>query len=448
MSKAPSKLYNLDLERALIIYALDGVNALGDLSSEIKPKHFYGREYRTSYRKLLSGYNSKKTYKRAILESTLKSKDLPTTWLYESCSIWDNSEVKDVVSTIIDLWQKRKAYSILEEATADAETGKKPASEVLTDVFQRSGEIDSLKKSNSVIAISSDLRQEVELIKTGKRLKTGWDMLDLLTPKFIGGHMWIVGAHTATGKTWFSLQAIMNILKQGGNVALFSTEMRTHENLGRIIGNLTGAGYNSLWDIGDSALDTEQVLEYLAKIEGHLFIYDDRRTIGEISSEVRRLTAENKVDVVVIDFIQNVDTGDSDTYTAFRMVAQEVQNFTKDQRVCTIVTSQLSNSYARVGANNTTIEYKNAGELAAAADVGIVLFDAAEVYNNVMHGDESKLPKGWKPILCDIKKSRHTSGGKVPMLLEFPSGRVRVTEKKHNWLNKLNTISHSEQHTD
>jgi len=358
--------------------------------------------------------------------------------LYNSGSLNDKNEVKACIESLSELKLRRFLFWKLNENLEDSIDLKSDTNLLIRNIVDNFAKIDLEDESvSNPLAVLEQLEKEMNLIQEGKRLKPGFEMLDRLLPYFIPGHLWIVGGYTGVGKSWFALQLIKNVVDQGGDLAFFSLEMQNFENLGRLIGSHTGDGYQALWssNIGKKYLQSPKIKDYIGKIDERLNIYDNLRSVRDISVQIRSLLLKQKVDIVVIDFIQNIDIGNSNVYEGFRKIAQEIQAITKKLHITTILVSQLSNSYAKTGGKSGVVEYKNAGELAAAADVGIVLFDHTNKYKETMMRQEHKLDFSDKPILCDVGKSRHTSGGKIPFILEFPSGRVVEAPAKFDWIN-------------
>lgn len=432
----PQELFNLSLECSFVTYLIDAPLFLPSVMNICKAGQFHLAECNLVFGELVAAFDTKTKVSRLILESKLKANKLPTQWLYEATALHSSEELKLVAIEIVQYHKKRELYalsvhmqqSLLSQNTADI---------LAADYLSGLTDLNKVNNSAELLTVFDNLKVEMTTIQEGRKLKTGFDLMDLMLPPFIGGHTWIIGAGTGTGKTFFALQLFKNIVEQEGHVALFSTELQSFENLGRVLGNEFERGYQSMWQIpnGTSWLNEEEVSGYVEKIKDYGRIYDNKRTIQEISLECRSLKFQDKLEVVIIDFLQNIDIGNKDTYEGMRKVALELQRLAKDLKVTVILTSQLSNSVARNGSKVTSIEYKNAGEIAAAADVGIILTDDSDKYKEVMSRAEHTLPAGYKPLLCDVKKSRHTQATRLPFFSMFPSGRVIEAPAKFDWLN-------------
>ena len=95
------------------------------------------------------------------------------------------------------------------------------------------------------------------------------------------------------------------------------------------------------------------------------------------------------VDFVFIDFMQNIRKfGCRSKYEESSQIAIDLQNLAKDCKTALVCLSQLTLTQAE----NDSLAYKGAGELAEAADVGVYLKRSKD--------DKSRLK-------VEIKKNRH-----------------------------------------
>ncbi len=433
----PDELINYELEKQIILALINIPLNVLNLGRKLKPHHFYKKANNLVFSLIYEASSKKQKIGRTFIQNELKKNKLLSDWIFDKATIFDVNELHKIADELIDLANRRNLYKATETTKEQLLSNEKDIVRLSSELITSIAKSHFTQKPTSVSEIMKLLKSEMKAIQEGKGLRTGFEQLDLIVPPFVAGHLWLIGAMTSTGKTWVLLQLIKNIIEQKGKVALFSTEMRSYENLGRIIGNELGDGFNKMWQptTGLNFFDTPKVKNYTNKINPYLLIYDDIRSVKEVSAEIRSMVLNEGVDICFIDFIQNVEMGQKDPYSAMREVALEVQRIAKELKVTMVLASQLSNSYGAKGSSNATVEYKNAGELAAAADVGIMLWDHKKKYEENMQRAEYQLPYGYKPILLDVKKSRHTTTGTVPMILEYPSGRIIECPPKWDWLN-------------
>lgn len=227
------------------------------------------------------------------------------------------------------------------------------------------------------------------------------------------GHFWVIGAWTSVGKTAMMIESIVRFFveNQAGRVAVFSTEMTECQNISRILANRTGVNANvilsgKMLDMHQRKVDSEK--EWLK--EKTLFIYTKTRSCEEISRQCRKLKHGCGVDLVFIDFIQNVEKeGYREKYAMMSQIALDLQALAHELECTIICLSQIPNHAGRE--DSGILEFKGAGEIAAACDLGAIM--------KREKSDHSKL-------LFDIRKNRHGKCGKY--IFQFVNGWTRIEE--------------------
>lgn len=315
---------------------------------------------------------------------------------------------KSMLRQIIRL-SKLVTYNAQLENAVSSDLLKDLEADLLT-IAEKMGE----QKPIDAFGIVEEIKQEIIKNKDQKGFDTGFFELDELTGGLMPTHAWIVGAYTGIGKTFFILQLLLNVLKKGGKVALFSTEMDRKMNMLRMIGNLAGLGTISMIKgnlVPEDAEAMRIAQEKMASYQKDLFIFDNAYTVGDIRLKAKKLKVKYGLDVIAVDFIQNLRGGES-IYERMAEAAVQLQQLAQEVEVTMIIGSQIPQDAAnRKGGES--IDYKGAGEIAAIADVGLWIVrrpDPLDVNN-----------KGGRTV--KIRKSRHGVPGEVKLDLEFPSGR-------------------------
>ena len=137
----------------------------------------------------------------------------------------------------------------------------------------------------------------------------GFEFLKKTIKAFIPGHLWIVGGYTSHGKSAFAVELISRTLANsfGVHIALFSTEMSAEAYILRLVANQTGIPSLALLQgnhISEFQRKIDQAFEFL--YEKNLIIFDDLYKFKEIAERARRIKAEGGLDLLFIDFIQNL----------------------------------------------------------------------------------------------------------------------------------------------
>lgn len=303
-------------------------------------------------------------------------------------------------------------------AALSAKTGEPGVSSdwILEDLLalyrKETGTVDGDVSIKAVLGRFNSV-QAKNAIKGHVGLRTGFDLLQSDYIVYQPGHLWVVGAWTSVGKTAWMIEAICRFFQEsdGGSVAVFSTEMTEEQNVARILANRTGVNANVI--LSGKMLDQHSVKVETEKawLESQkLTIYSKTRNIDDIAAQCRKLKHGGGVDLVFIDFIQNVyREGRADQYAMMSQIAKDLQALAHDVRCTIVCLSQLPNHAGRE--DTGILEFKGAGEIAAACDVGVLMKRAKE--------DNGK-------ILFDVRKNRHGKCGQY--LLQYANGWTRLEE--------------------
>jgi replicative DNA helicase len=293
------------------------------------------------------------------------------------------------------------------------------AGKVLEDLEKELLEIADSTKDKECIDVEGiilDVNKEIQKAKDRGWLgfKTGFSKLDERTGGFIPTQSWIIGAYTGIGKTFFILQLLLNALKEGAKVVLFSTEMDRKMNMIRLIGNIAGLGTINMMRgnlLPNEEEEMRKAQKELLVFKDKLTIYDNVYTLPEIRLKAKKLKLTKGLDIVAVDFIQNL-RGHESIYERMSEAAIGLQQIAQELDVTLLIGSQVSQAAAG-WQSKEAIEFKGAGEIAAIADVAI--------WMTKVEGDEEL-----RKVI--IRKIRHGARKKFDVRLEFPSGRITDVE--------------------
>ena len=311
---------------------------------------------------------------------------------------------------------KRRRLSAELRAIADSAAEARSADIVLEDMMaayrREAGETDVDARIGPVVERFK--RTQAENKQAGRLgLRTGFRLMQEDFLVYQRGHLWVVGAWTSVGKTAYMIEAVNRFLRENeaGQVAIFSTEMKEEQNVARLLANRTGINANVI-------LSGEMVEQHVRQVDSettrlvqtNLVIHDRLRNIDDIMAQCRKLKFTSGLDLVWIDFIQNVHRpGEASQYVMMSQIAKDLQALAHDLSCTIVCLSQLPNHAGRE--DTGILEYKGAGEIAAACDVGVLMKRAKE--------DKTK-------ILFDVRKNRHGKCGKY--LMRFADGWTRIEE--------------------
>jgi len=296
-------------------------------------------------------------------------------WLYENYSVLQRGDIENINEYILKMVDEAYQYTEYLKPKKDPDS-KKILNEILADIDQK-----------------RDIRH-IEI--TGK--------LGKVIPGFFPGHLIMLSGYTSTGKSFFLNQLIVDIYKNDGKVLIFSLEDSSKDKVIKILASLSGVHQTHIItnDI-DSNYEVGQILSASHELSSwDLFVYDDVYNISEIKLKIKKHKIQNDIDVVCIDFVQNMKHQGT-IYEKMSYIALELQTIAKELGVTIIALSQVSNEAVT---NSMLMGLKGAGELASAADIILRL---------IRYKEDGK--ENW--LDCEIKKNR-------------PFGKTGVIEYEFN----------------
>jgi len=247
-------------------------------------------------------------------------------------------------------------------------------------------------------------KQKPQIVDIMRRINTTWEkeaqgeishiptsiLIDKLVPRYCPGHYWLIAGYTSVGKSTYLAQTVVDVCEEGAKVLIFSVEDRQEDKALKLIANLSNVSQKRLIE-GNFQNERSEVFNAQKQLKDWgVLIYDDIYTVDEIRLKTKKHKMQEGVDIVCIDFAQNL-MGQGSQYEVLRYAAIMLQKMAKELEVTVILLSQVSNEGMRGDTN--IIAAKGAGELVSAADVVIWLS---------RHKGKDK--SQW--LDCDVKKNR------------------------------------------
>ena len=243
---------------------------------------------------------------------------------------------------------------------------------------------------------------------------TGFTLLQEDGISYQPGHLWVVGAWTSTGKTAWMIESVCRFFETNPGLrgAIFSTEMTEEQNMTRILANRSGIAARVILSGNMLPNHAEMVSRHCDWLSKHeLYLFTKTNKMADIATQCRRLNMKDGgLDMVWLDFIQNVyKPGHKSNYEMMSAIARDLQALALELECNIVCLSQLPNHAGRE--DTGILEYKGAGEIAAACDIGVLMQRSKEN----------------KEILSyEVRKNRHGPCGKY--LMRFADGFTHIEE--------------------
>ena len=408
-----------NIEEALLGYIV----RTGDQSplSEVKVEHFTNEFTQALYTEIIKSLNTNHRVDFLLLAEKL-----------------DPVKVSQCVTTSIDIfhWQPhvkmlKNAY-LLREADRAMDTFKrsdKEASERVSALYSTLIDLSGERKHGTIHdtfdEIESNMAEYALAVQQGRNtigIPTGYDFLDKKIDGFIKNEMWVVSAVTSAGKSFFALNLMHQLLKQGKRVVFFSLEMSNRQIVNRLIALETGLPISLVEKSGISDEWYQKYLQGKNALSQYDFeLYDECYDINDIRVSMNAEHAKKKVDVFFVDYIQNISfTKPMDEYQLITYVNSKLRAMNSKLGTTLVAVSQISNDDAKHG-KILSIQGKGSGSIKSASDVFIYLkYDTAseeELLGYYATGDDI-------PISVIISKNRQGLIGSKPMKRIQSTGKI------------------------
>ncbi|MDW7667767.1 MAG: replicative DNA helicase [Bacillota bacterium] len=327
-----------------------------------------------------------------------------------------------------------KAYCKIIEEKAITRSVIKAANEILSKGYQDEEEVKSLIElaekrifdisqqrerrdfshmKDIVLDVFNLLEERANHDGSMTGLTTGFQDIDHMTAGLQKSDFILIAARPSMGKTAFALNLALNAaVKDKANVAIFSLEMAKEQLVQRIVSMESLVESNKLRSGQLEGDDWDKITRASSRIsEANIYIDDTPGiTLFEVQSKCRRLSAQNGLDLVVIDYLQLMEgEGRSESrQQEISSLSRGLKGLAREMSCPVISLSQLSRAPEQRQDHRPILsDLRESGAIEQDADVVMFLY-RDEYY----HEDTEK--RG----VAEVKIAKHRNG---------PTGTVELS---------------------
>ncbi len=389
---------NNDAEKLCINAILMSRDALLDLIEILKPEYFYFNSNREIYNSIISLFQEGSPVDIMSLKTHLSQRkmlDKIGGEIYLADLVENNTGALSALyyaNIIKDLYIRRELIKTGGDIVDLSFNENIKIAEVINESEKKLFNVSSSNIKSDFVhlkeLLSESYKRAEEIEKSKDKLRgivSGFKDLDNILGGFQESNLIIVAARPSVGKTSFLLDIARNAsLKNKKNVAMFSLEMSNSELTDRLISSQVGM---NLWDYRMGHLDSSK-LENLADVmgklsEANLYIDDTPgQTIMEMSTKARRLDIENKIDLIIVDYLQLIaGTNRENRVQEVSEISRFLKNIARELKVPVIAASQLSRAVeTRTSRRPQLSDLRESGAIEQDADV-VVFLHREEIYD-------------------------------------------------------------------
>lgn len=423
-----------EAEQSVLGGILIDKNAIVEVAGFLRPEHFYEDKHGEIFAAMLALYEERKPIDLLTLTEELKAdkkyKDVGgAAYLTELTAVVPTSaHIEEYGRIIKELAAKRSLIAAAAGITEHSFDSSKSLKEVLdsaeSQIFAISQQ--SLARNfvpmKDILAQSFDRLDEIQKKGTGMRgIPTGFRDLDDVLAGLQDSTLLILAARPGVGKTAFLLNLALHIaIKEKQPVGIFSLEMSQEELGDRLL--VMQAGIDS-WKLKTGRLEDEdfdalqEAMGLLA--EAPIFIDDTPGlSVMEMRTKARRLQLEKGLKVVLVDYLQLMDSGRhfDNRVQEVSIISQSLKNLARELRVPVLTASQLNRQVEARGSKKPQLaDLRESGSIEQDADVVMFLYRPEET--------RDMAPSDKVPITLSIDK--HRSGALKEISFMFHSAKMQ-----------------------
>jgi replicative DNA helicase len=269
-----------------------------------------------------------------------------------------------------------------------------------------------------------------------KGIGTGYRSIDAILSGLQPSDLIILAARPSMGKTALSLSIVQNIAIEASKkktVGIFSLEMSKEQLVDRLFCSILGV---DSWKLQHGKLDDKDFQNMGAAMDllnkAPIFIDDSVGTsIAELRAKTRRLQMEHGLDLIIVDYLQLMSTGNSalmgNRVQEISEISRALKSLGRELHVPVIALSQLSRA---VELRNPKIpqlsDLRESGSIEQDADIVMMLY-RKDYYEENLTEEE----KGIVDVL--VRKHRNGPIGKAE--LRFDKSRMRFydIDRQHEY---------------
>lgn len=258
--------------------------------------------------------------------------------------------------------------------------------------------------------------------KTKQGLEMGFPCLDLLTGGLKKSDMIILAARPSMGKTALAMNIAANVAKKN-SVLVFSLEMNKQQLGERWFSTDSGVKASRIQHRELRDHDLDALLSSVDRLGSLKLFVDDTMgiTLPEIKMKSRRVKREHGLDLIVIDYLQLMQS--SKRYKGDRVqevseLSRGIKGLARDLDVPVLALSQLSRGVEyRADKRPMLSDLRESGSIEQDAD--IVMF----IYRDDYYDRESE-----KQGLAEVIVAKNRNGATGAVGLQFDKARLKFTE--------------------
>ncbi|MBO7450005.1 MAG: replicative DNA helicase [Clostridiales bacterium] len=426
-----NSLFDETSEKALLAVLLKNPKSLdGIINKKLLKEHFYDPKNALIFEAITKLYMENREIDQYTVVDRLRQEEnigkaggnsyvmsIPDTYAVASSA-------DEYVEMIIDKATRRKMVKVLEEALENTTKGASTSEDLIDATV---GKFNSLRNASNykgfqplkeIIKMSFNNMFDIITGEGNKRIvKTGYRRLDSILGGLRPGTLNILAARPGMGKTSLALNIAANAARfYKTNVCIFSLEMSKVEIGNKIIAALTNTSAKKIQYANMSLEEQAELARACGEFSNIPILVDDSGDVTSISmlSACKKLKADDRLDLIIIDYLQLLRVGDGNSRRSEReeltIISRNLKMLAKELDVPVIALSQLSRDSAKNEEDHVPDIADLRGSGSIEQDADSVWFVHRDDYFNKDKDEANKYEQDARII---VAKNRHGETGNV-----------------------------------
>ncbi len=432
---------NIEGEKALLGSVMLRPEAMYDVADLVSASSFYSDKHRIVFQAMLEIHNRHEPIDLLSVSSRLAEKKQleqigGRTYLSELVSLVPSAINARNYALIIQ--KKHILRSLIEASEFIGNLGfneEDEVEEVLDKAEKKIFSITNLTSDQKFLVLRDGLEEAWErLDKLHKKkdkirgVTTGFVELDNLLAGFQKSDLIILAARPSMGKTTLALDIARRAAREHGiPVGIFSLEMSSQQLVDRMI---AAESLVDAWKLRTGKLKTDEdftkIRDSLDRLSQAPIYIDDNasNTIIHMRSVARRLKREHDLQLLVIDYMQLVQT--SRTYDSMVQqvteISRSMKSLARELDIPVLALSQLSRAVEQRRDRPRLSDLRDSGSIEQDADV-VMFIHRSDKYNE--NEEKTNITE------IDIAKHRNGPLGRVSLFFDEQRGTFSSLEKSN-----------------
>lgn len=385
--------HSIEAEQSVIGSMLIDKEAITIASEIVSREDFYQQQYGILFETILELYNESKPVDIVTVQDRLREKNVPPEVSSLEfvkdliAAVYITANVKQHARIVKEKSMLRKLIKVNEEIANICYLGNQKVEDIMEMTEKKIFQLLQQTGSEEFVPIKTVVLNALDRIEAASRMKgsvtgipTGFTDLDYKTSGFQPSDLILIAARPSMGKTAFVLNIAQYMAFHNDvTVAVFSLEMSKEQLVNRLLSMESKVDSQSIRTGNLSDDDWAKLIEGAGTIGKSNLIIDDTPgiSISELRSKCRKYKLENKLGIVMIDYLQLM-TGSKKTDSRQQEISdisRSLKELARELNVPVIALSQLSRAVEQRPEHRPMLsDLRESGAIEQDADVVMFLY--------------------------------------------------------------------------